>query len=315
MVPSLFLVVAFAVAPSFEISEVLLAPAAGPQIVEIVNTGSVVLDTGELLLISGATFQQIPSTPVAPGQLVRLHIGVVGSNTPADLFLPAVGPADPVADSFALYAAPAGGVPPLYFDDPVNIRDFIQWGAPQQPFAGTAEAGLVWFFASTFAPTPGAGESLAWRGSGKQATDWFRDASPTLGLPNVQGTAAVMSFGSQCTPAAAGPALLAPLPPALGNQDFRIDFWTQSHLQPGLLFLGTQLTSVPVFGGLCQFHVGGLFAVAPFISQAGDTSFAAPVPDVPALLGQRVVMQVAVQNGFGLAGMATDLSPALVIDV
>ena len=276
------------------------------------------LDTASVQLAIGASFQNLPSTLLAPGAFVRVHVGVAGVDTATDLFAPALGAPDPAADSVALYDASANPPPPLFFDDPANVVDFVQWGAPNQPFASIAQTGGVWFFADTFVPAPAVGQALAWDGQGKQPSDWFRDASPTLGGPNVQPSADVTHFGFQCSPAAFGPMLNASSPPALGNVDFAIDLLTQSLGQPAILFLGTSTVSIPVLGGSCLFHAGGVFTQIPFTTPpSGAVSFPFPLPTSPVLIGLQFVAQAAVVNGFGLPAPfpGIDLSGALVVQI
>ncbi len=317
-----FVPIAFALAlpasgQGFELSEVLPAPPVGDPLVELVNDGAIPLDTASVRLVVGVDDEPLPSAVVAPGGFVRIHVGVAGVDTPTDLFVPGLTQPALAADSVALYVEPGGPPPAGYLDDPANLVDFVQWGAPDQPFADVAQDANEWFFASTFVPAPFAGASVAWDGAGSASLDWFRDASPTLGGVNVQPSAALSKFGNQCSAFAAGPMLDAVSPPALGNVDFRIDFWTQSLNQPAILFFGTSTVTVPIFGGTCDFYVGGLFGQLAFVSPpSGMATFPVPVPDVPALLGQRFVVQVGVDNGFGPPfAPPADLSSALVIDV
>ena len=302
-------------ASDLELNEVLPAPAAGDPIVELANSGAIPCDTASVRLVVGGTSQVLPSTLLQPGALVRLHVGVAGVDTATDLFLPGVAVPSPVAASVALYVAGPVNPPGSFFADPDNMVDFVQWGAPFQAFATVAEAALVWFWADTFAGAPGGGQSLAFDGAGKQAEDWFRDAGPTPGQPNVQPTADAFVFGAPCSPAAFHPMLGTLTPPALGNLDFAVFLATQSVLQPGVLILGTSTGSIPILGGACTLHVAGIFKMLPILVPAdGLQVFPFPVPEDAGLVGGRVVLQAALLNGFGF-DPGIDLSPGLVVDL
>jgi hypothetical protein len=313
--PTLALLATVAHAQSFEISEVLPAPILGDPIVEITNVTDDVLDASDVrILIDGSTHQRLPSVNIAPGAYVRIHIGVSGTNTPTDLFTPDAGPLILQQGAVALYQGEVVGDLGTFFENSDHVVDFMQWGAPNQPLAGVAEAAWVWFFANTAIPAPFPTESLAWDEVGNQPGNWFRDISPTLGGPNVQPTASVTIFGGGCSPAAAGPAIGATSPPALGNKDFALSVWSQSQGEPALLFMGLSTTTIPVFGGDCFFHVDQVFRQTPFvIPSAGTYVLPAPIPEDPTLMGVEVVFGVAVANGFGLPVFGIDLSPALVV--
>lgn len=303
-------------AQSFKITEVLPAPIVGDPMVEITNLSDLPLDTSDArILIGGQTHERLPSVLLAPGAFLRLHIGVSGTNSATDLFLPDVGPLLLQAQSVALFQGEIVGDLGVFFENPDHIIDFMQWGAPHQAAAGIAEAAWIWFFASTFIPAPFPTESLAWRGQGNQPQDWFRDTSPTLGGPSVQASAQVSALGIPCTPAALGPQLWANSVPALGNKDFRLDAAAQSVGQPALLFVGLDTTTIPVFGGSCFFHVDQIFKTVNFIVPSGVRQFPLPIPEDPSLVGVQVVFQLAVINGFGIPGQGISLSSAAVINI
>ncbi len=302
--------------PPLEINELVLAPVAGAPIVELTNVGVAPVDSATAQLVVGNSAEQLPSVLLGPGAFVRVHVGVSGANSPSDLFVPTLANPAPNAGSVAVYVASPGPATSQFLQDPNNVADFVQWGAPFQLYSTVAEAARVWFFANTFVPAPVSGESMAWDGQGNQSMDWFRDTSPILGGTNVQPTAGVSQFGNQCTPAAAGPRLSAESPPALGNRDFRVDFWTQSINQPGILFIGSETTTRPVFGGTCSFHVDQIFSQIPFTaSPSGSVNLPIPVPELPVLIGAKFVFGATIANGFGLGPFGIDLSPALVVEL
>ena len=93
-----------------------------------------------------------------------------------------------------------------------------------------------------------------------------------------------------------------------------VNFFALELNQQAILFVGLATTSTPVLGGKCLFFVDQVSTLAPFAVENQVTTFAFGVPDIPALAGIAVTLQVAVTNGLAFP-VPFNLSPALVISL
>lgn len=230
-------------AQGFLLAEISPLPASGDQIVEIVNAGPMAASLGGLNLCVQFSYRALPAVSVPSGGRVRVHVGVSGTNTAQDVFTGPTFPSlDPLADGVSLYKPGAGFT---FFDNPANILDFVQYGAAQQPRSDIAVSAGIWPSDADFAVAPGMGQSLAWDGAGHSASNWFRDASPTLGAPNLGATAVELVLGPGCS-ASVPPLLDLVSVPALGNLDLLLSASGGSPFAPSLLIVGLGSAAVPV---------------------------------------------------------------------
>jgi len=283
----------------FDITEVVPDPAAGEdQIVEITNATDTTQNAAGWNICIQLTYFAIPgpSLMLDPGESVKVHVGVGGQNTSSDVFtgvnFPSLSAAD---DSVSLYI-PGSGL--FFFTNANNIRDFVQWGAGNQPRANVATNAGIWPAIGVFTPVPGTGESLAHDGDGDTPDDWFRDASPTPCEPNLTPTANNVIVGTGCATVGAPPQLLPGSVPALGNQDSTLELVGATPNEPWQLSLGLGTTTIALPNG-CEFHVDTVILGIPFPSTGptGDVSLPAVFPDDPSLIGVEVAFQALVDNG------------------
>ncbi|PRX57909.1 lamin tail domain-containing protein [Flagellimonas meridianipacifica] len=78
-----------------------------------------------------------------------------------------------------LYANNAG------FGDPVNIRSFVQWGAPGSPRENVAVAANIWTEGEYVEVVGSADNSIAYDGEGFSASDWSETTETTFGAANI----------------------------------------------------------------------------------------------------------------------------------
>lgn len=88
------------------------------------------------------------------------------------------------------------------FSTAANIVSGLQYGAGGLGRSGLASGVGLWSGADSFAPTPAAGNTLAWDGFGDTAFDWYEDETPSLGfadstLPGVVPAAQRYPAGTQ----------------------------------------------------------------------------------------------------------------------
>lgn len=281
-------------AQEFRITEVLPNPVAGDQIVEVTNIGGATANLGGMNLCVQNIYHALPSVSLAPGASVRVHMSAAGVNTPTDIFtglsFPSLGF---LIQSVSLYKPGAGFI---FFGNPANIVDFLQYGAGGQLRSEVAVAAGIWPSIDEFVPSPSAAVSLAWDGGGETAANWFRDTSPTLGAPNLTATSAVASVGSGCG-AVAPPTLSNSSVPAFGNLDLALLVGSSQPNKPALLFVGLGTTSVPVLQ-VCSFHVNSV----PFLLEiplATDAAGGIVLPvfvEIPSLAGIELGFQVLIQG-------------------
>jgi len=180
------------------IAEVLADPMGaeeGATRAEVVNTATLPTSLDGLTLRIGDNHFTVPNGLSVPaGGLILINLNSAGA--PGGPLAPrAAGPPGLLADlvinavPFADLTAPAGSLSlyknALNFEDPVNIVDFLQWGAAGQAGDSVAVAGGIWT-AGAFFPEVTEGSSIQWRGTndGDTPDDWCADV-PTLGTVNL----------------------------------------------------------------------------------------------------------------------------------
>ena len=168
----------------FRFTEVLFSDPAGHDLVEISNLGS----AGNLgmyrLKIDGVPTQTLEEATgmdldVPGGGSVVVHLGVSGTSTATDLFLPSA-PALGASGSLALYVPNTVNTS---LSDATQILDFVEWGPSGQENEGTAIAANLWNGGDSVPNTVAAGHSIEFCGQGGQygASHWAEIAVPTFG--------------------------------------------------------------------------------------------------------------------------------------
>ncbi len=292
----------------FRITEVLVNPTSGDQIVEIKNLGPSGATIGNHNLCLQLQYVTLPFQFMNAGKSIRVHIGVAGTNTPDDIFTGAAFPTmNAVADSMGLYR-PGGGMP--FFGNPANMIDFVQWGAANQLRSDVAVAANLWDDTTKFIPTPVADESIAWDGDGDDAADWFRDVGPTLGAENLTATASVVDVGPGCGETT--PPVLTAGAPALGNKDFFVDIDSTQTGSQALLFINAGTTNIPVLL-ICNLYVPqpALELSGLPLDVDGDIRLSGLIPEDATLAGIPLGFQALVVNGVAIPKF--DLSNGLEI--
>lgn len=194
------------------IAEVLadpMGPEAGATAVEVLNVGALPVDLEGLVISAQAMPWMTPAgVTLAPGDVAVFHLnaspapggppgadrlelnGAVatrsdsGPGTAAayDIHVTTFVDLDPAGDSFCLFANMDD------FNDPANMLDFVQWGAPGQPGESVADSAGLWT-AGAYFPAALEGLSMQWRGTnhGASPEDFCAD-QPTLGAVNLCST-------------------------------------------------------------------------------------------------------------------------------
>lgn len=144
------------------IQEVLVDPVganAGNQFVELFNSSNLTVDVGGWMLTDGTSSHTFPyGFNVAAGERVVIHVGASGTDTNADQFSP----------SFAELQATGSMV---LLRNANDLVDFVEWGADNQNFEGTADQNGEWT-AGDFVLNAAEGLSYNYDGTANNSTAW-----------------------------------------------------------------------------------------------------------------------------------------------
>ncbi|MCB9932593.1 MAG: lamin tail domain-containing protein [Planctomycetes bacterium] len=151
------------------IQEVLVDPSgpnAGNQFLELFNSSTSPVDIGGWIVTDGFSSHTFGyGFQLAAGQCVVLHLGAFGTDNNAEQFVP----------SFAELQA-TGSMALLRSG--VDLVDFVEWGAANQNYEGTADQIAEWT-AGDFVVPPAEGLSLNYNGTANNSTAWIMaNASP-----------------------------------------------------------------------------------------------------------------------------------------
>jgi hypothetical protein len=287
-----------------KISELLLDPPGANganQIVELVNVGATSVTPGpNWTLCARPLYPPLPQIAVPAGGVVRLHIGVVGTDSATDWFVPGI-PVLALDGELAIYSTN------IAFADPTQMVDFVSWGngaaSPFNSRMSTAISAQLWTSATAHVTLPAEGpQTAAWLGGGAGVGPgaWFIDGTPTLGAPNNPAVFEAFAFG--CAGSAGEPAL-SEVP--LGSRP-----WLGTTFQMGVTnvpgptslgFLVLGFTETPpqdlALLGLpagCRSYLSPDLLVLAVGS--GQLAFSLGLPASPALEGTRMVAQAAVSD-------------------
>ena len=194
-VPSLALAAAVAAQTRLDFTEILVDPVGpnvGFQLVEVHNNGNLAVDlTGWVLVSTTGTFA-LPAVVVPADGIALLHVARAGTNTPSDVYLPAM-PALAAADSLALFRTAATS-------NPADLVDFVSWGGGQGAI-GVAVLANQWpSTTDTIVPPATQGSTMAHYdqyvySSNLGSESWFVDGTPTLGTRNDGGGIFAAGYG------------------------------------------------------------------------------------------------------------------------
>ncbi len=282
------------------ITEVIFDPVGpdlGNETVEIQNiSGAPFTPTGWQLCVP-FVYGALPSISIPAGGVVTLHLGTAGTNSVTDFFLPSFASRQlSNSDEIQLYKSN------LFFQD-ADIVDAVSWGGTlrMQQAVNIGQWGSV----SDLVSGPFfEGQSIAWAGSGDDASAWYRDSSPTMGAAN--GTDSVSLFGTACATSSGTPGMTIPSPAVSGNQDFAFRITGGPAVAPAAVFVGTPSGGLPVFG--CSLEVLSFTTIPGFLGSTGTTDLGLPLSSAAgiSLSFQTFILDAAAPNGlFGATNAAT----------
>ncbi|MCA8967464.1 MAG: lamin tail domain-containing protein, partial [Planctomycetes bacterium] len=153
------------------------------QQIELKNHTNSAVDLTGYQLVTGGGQTALPGLLLSGGHTVVLHLGVSGTDTATDLFLPTAATLVP-PDAISLFRSPA-------VTQPGELMDFVSFGGGHQGIAMAVTAGQ-WPSSQATVPLPPSGASLAHfdevvYGSPDRPEAWFVDGTPTLGASNDGG--------------------------------------------------------------------------------------------------------------------------------
>ena len=152
------------------IGEVLVDPVgpnAGSQFIELFNSSNFAVDIGGWMLTDGFSNHTFAyGFQVAPGAFVTVHLGASGTDTQLEQFVPSFNELQ-LNGSMALLRTG------------VDLVDFVEWGAANQNFEGTADQVAEWT-AGDFLLNAAEGLSYHYDGSANDSTAW-QAKNPTPG--------------------------------------------------------------------------------------------------------------------------------------
>jgi plastocyanin len=170
--------------PDFRITEVLYDAAGNLDKIEIQNMGKVTGDLGRYRIATSNDVEAVPlaSVSVLSSALVTIHVGVSGTNSATDLFMPLLAPLPDASGSVALYApGTIGGQNSLL--DASAIVDYVEYGAGAQANEAVAATAGLWT-AGQFVPTVALqGRSIEFCGNRADhgASNWAEISPPNFG--------------------------------------------------------------------------------------------------------------------------------------
>lgn len=297
---ALLTAIAAPLSAQMSITEVLIDPVgpnAGAQIVEITNTSGAPFSPIGWFICSQPHYAPLPTLQIPVDGVIQLHLNASGQNTSTDWFFPTM-PELPLISAFQLYQSPS-------FHVDTDIIDHVSWGG-SGPRAGQAANIGQWPSAGAFVPVPAAeGHTISYDGTGDAHTDWYTDASPTLGALNE--TAVITTVGTGCPTSGLIPTLTIPSPAVDGNLDFQIQLagFTGATATAGV-FLGSAIPGgVPLLG--CNLYVNPFATITGITDPAGNLGITLPLIGASPVTGltlslQGAVLDAGAPNGlFGLS--------------
>ncbi|MFQ5707982.1 MAG: FlgD immunoglobulin-like domain containing protein [bacterium] len=167
----IFFLLTFELPAQVRINEVKFADA--DDQIELKNFGQTAVDVSAYWFCSLFSYTQISTMTIVSGSL----------NIPPDSILAVSGKTlnDTSAD-LGLYNT--GG----NFASTSAMEDFVQWGGSGQGRESVAVSKGIWT-AGDFVPAVAAGHSIEYDGFGHASTDWFDQATPSIGQENSVATA------------------------------------------------------------------------------------------------------------------------------
>ena len=144
------------------IQEVLVDPTganAGNQFVELFNSSNYTVDVGGWMLTDGNSSHTFGyGFNIAPGDCVVIHLGASGTDSSTDQFSPSFAELQSTGSMALLRSG-------------VDLVDFVEWGAGQQNYEGSADQIGEWT-AGDFLQTAAEGLSYNYDGTANNSTAW-----------------------------------------------------------------------------------------------------------------------------------------------
>lgn len=169
--------------PEVEFTELLLQPAPGGHPILELIAGTAPVNVAGYHLAVGSVLLPLPTAVLGAGTVLRLHLGVAGTNTSTEFWLPSA-PGLALADSVTLFRSANP-------NNPADLVDYVGWGGGNGPYVGAAVQVGRWSAASESATVPAlVGSTLANRRDTRSAGNWvgpdawYDDSTPTLGGEN-----------------------------------------------------------------------------------------------------------------------------------
>jgi len=284
---------------SIYLTEVLVNPIGsnlGKQVAEIWNDDRLGLDTTGWYIVTGSESLPLPSVVIPRDGILRIHFGMSGVNSPADIFLPTSAGLGFI-DTLAIYRSEK-------LNDPQEMLDFVSWNGGTNKIIDAVIA-REWpsGVASVALPTS-EGASIShyaddsYGHDSNSADAWFADQTPTLGTTNDTGS--IYSKGDGCV-GYQNPIFMGGVTrfhrPWVGEPcEVSLHNYTNS---PGvaLVIFGMQFgnsISMDPFGMPgCMLRISA-DAVVPIQTGPHTTKLSAMIPNNAGLAGSRFYMQALV---------------------
>jgi len=293
----------------------------GRQVVEIRNIGSETISMGgHWLFLKPASWQFPASLEIDPGDTIRVHINRHGANSEGEYYTGTAGMRNlNREDSISLFDR-------NLFSSPDHLIDFVEWGAGGQQGEDVAVAAGQW---KPLDPVDvldlREGSSIAYGGSGDEASSWCIDGTPTLGEPNDECTISLSRSPVRFSEVLPGPGGFVELQNTgevledlwgkwllAGGSAYELPFDISTILLPGeilLVHLGTdgtdgdgQVFTGPEFGPL------GLEDSVALYTEPEGSDFTKIIDFVQWGSPGKSHEEQAVQAGIWQAGVAVELS-------
>ena len=296
--------------PRVMLTEILIDPVGpnlGAQVLELENTGDVPVDlTGWHLLVE-PTSAPLPAVQLPAGAITRVHLGVAGSNTFLDLYLPGFRELGR-SETVALYRS-------ARFHDPADMVDFVSCNGGQGRMTVALLAGQWRSAAETVVLPAGEGKTIAHYGDAAfgtldEASAWYQDGTPTIGRPNDPGSIFNEALGCPQVPNVPWLGLARPESrPWIGERWVLDLHYLPATPGTAVLILGVNdlvppLPLDPVGLPGCRLLVS-LDVTLPVPFSSAATQWSLPLPAAPGLVGGVVHAQAWVPDpGAGNAARA-----------
>jgi hypothetical protein len=159
--------------PALHMAEILMEPVSGEQLVALANLGKGTANLIGWHLCLHPACPRLPDMSIAPQSWVIIHLGVSGTQSVTDVYVPLPRLNRP-GDELALYNSNR-------FDDPRSMVDYVRWGSGRAPgrLNVAVSAGLWTGNESVDVSRLLRGQVIRYDGFGRRASDYSVSA-PTM---------------------------------------------------------------------------------------------------------------------------------------